>query len=73
MIVQYALAEENPIALSEEELAQYAILHTNKPNTTVYNDGGAGLGLEYVADTKLYIDNKFTALQNAILSAGANV
>lgn len=59
--------------LSAEELAQYSALHTNKPNTTVYNDSGAGLKLEYIADTKLYIDNKFTELQNAILSAGANI
>lgn len=27
----------------------------------------------YVADTKTYIDNKFTALQNAILAQGANI
>ena len=59
--------------LSAEELAAYAALHTNKPNTTVYNDAGAGLAVEYIADPKTYIDNKFTALQNAILSAGANI
>lgn len=29
--------------------------------------------LVYVADTKLYIDNKFTELQNAILAQGANI
>ena len=29
--------------------------------------------MDYIADAKTYIDNKFTALQNAILSAGANV
>ena len=59
--------------LTAEEIAQYSALHTNYPNTTVYNDEGAGIGVKYVADTKLYIDNKFTELQNAILSAGANV
>lgn len=59
--------------LSAEELAVYAAMHTNKPNTTVYNDAGAGMKLQYVADTKSYIDNKFTELQNAILSSGANV
>lgn len=60
-------------ALTAEELAAYAALHTNKPNTTVFNDAGAHMELSYVADTKLYIDQKFTALENAILSAGANV
>lgn len=59
--------------LSAEELAAYAALHTNKPNTTLHNDAGAHMELSYVADTKLYIDQKFTALEHAILSAGANV
>lgn len=54
--------------LSAEELAAYAALHTNKPNTTVHNDGGAHMELSYVADTKLYIDNKFTELAAAIVS-----
>lgn len=59
--------------LTAEEIAAFKALHTNKPNTTVYNDGGAGMEMAYIADTKLYIDNKFAELQNAILSAGANV
>ena len=55
------LNETEPIPA--EELAQYAALHTNKPNTTVYTDSSAGIGLEYIADTKAYIDNKInTAL-----------
>lgn len=69
----YVLNEPEETSLTEEELATYATLHTNKPNTVVFNDCGAGMSLEYVADTKTYIDNKFTELQNAILSAGANV
>ena len=59
--------------LTAEEIAAFKALHSNKPNTTVYNDGGAGMEMAYIADTKLYIDNKFAELQNAILSAGANV
>jgi hypothetical protein len=51
----------------------YAELHTYKPNTTIINDVGAIMEVEYVADTKAYIDNKFTELQNAILASGANV
>lgn len=73
VVVQFPLATPIETALSAEELAQFAALHSNKPNTTVYNDAGAGLAVEYVADTKNYIDNKFTELQNAILSAGANI
>ena len=51
----------------------YTQLHTYKPNTTITNDVGAIMEVEYVADTKAYIDNKFTELQNAILASGANV
>jgi hypothetical protein len=38
----------------------------------VWSDGG-DTSLAYVADTKLYIDNKFEALRSAILALGANV
>ena len=44
--------------LSETELAAYRALHTNKPNTTIANDSGAYMSVDYTADTKLYIDNK---------------
>ena len=54
--------------LTAEELAQYAALHTNYPNTTIFNDGGAGMEVKYVADTKLYIDNKFAELASAIVN-----
>lgn len=64
----YLLATPIETALSAEELAQYAALHSNKPNTTVYNDAGAGMKLEYVADTKTYIDNKFAELAAAIVN-----
>ncbi len=55
------------------EVDDFAQLHTYKPNTTITNDVGAIMEVEYVADTKAYIDNKFTELQNAILASGANV
>lgn len=71
--VMTALTSPIETALSAEEIAAFKSLHTNKPNTTVYNDGGAGMEMEYIADTKIYIDNKFTALQNAILATGANI
>ena len=43
--------------LSEEELSAYADLHTYRNNTTVYNDAGAWMDLEYVMDAKKYIDS----------------
>lgn len=56
--------QETPevIPLSETEIAAYRALHTNKPNTTILNDSGAHMKVEYAADTKLYIDNKLAAL-----------
>lgn len=54
--------------LTEDELAQYAALHTNYPNTTIVNDGGAGMEVKYVADTKLYIDKKFAELSTVLLN-----
>ena len=55
--------------LSTEELAAYAALHTNYPNTTILNDGGAGMEVKYVADTKNYIDNQIAAVAAAIVNA----
>lgn len=54
--------------LTEEELAAYVALRTNKPNTTIYNDAGAWMAVEYVADPKIYIDNKFNELAAAIVN-----
>lgn len=56
------LAAVAPIetALTAEELAAYASLRSNYPNTSVLNDGGAGMTVTYVADTKLYIDKKLS-------------
>lgn len=55
-------------ALSEEELAWYASLHTCNTHTIVSNDAGAGMKLKYVADTKAYIDNKFNELATALVN-----
>jgi hypothetical protein len=49
------------IPLSEEELAAYDALHTYRDNTTVTNDAGAWMDLEYVMDAKKYIDSMISA------------
>ena len=46
--------------LSEEELVAYAALHTYRDNTTVSNDAGAYMELEYVMDAKKYIDSQIS-------------
>lgn len=64
------LCFKNPVetALSAEELEAYADLHTSKPNTTISNDASAPMEVEYIADTKAYIDNKFNALAAALVN-----
>lgn len=52
--------QETP--LTEAELAAFAAMRSYKPNTTLLNDAGAHMAAEYVADTKLYIDNALAAL-----------
>lgn len=56
--VKYVLATPIETPLSEAEINAFKALHTNKPNTTILNDAGAHMAVEYVADTKTYIDNK---------------
>lgn len=60
LLYRRLVAVETP--LTETEIAAYKALHTNKPNTIIVNDSGAWQSVDYVADTKLYIDNKFAEL-----------
>lgn len=58
LIVSIPTPIETP--LTEEELAAYKTLHTYKDHTTVSNDAGARMELEYVMDAKKYIDGLMT-------------
>ena len=51
-----------------DEMAAFRAMHSFKPNTTVYNDAGAALHVDYIADTKLYIDKKIAAIAAASLN-----
>lgn len=62
------LAEPVETPLSEEQIAAYKALHTNKPHTVVLNDAAAGMTVSYAADTKTYIDNKIYEVAAAIVS-----
>lgn len=57
-----ALATPTETALSAEAMAAYQALRTHKLTTTVLNDADCVMVLDYVADTKTYIDNKLAAL-----------
>ena len=67
--ILYVLVTPLEINLSSEQLAAYAALTTYKPNTTVTTDSSpaAGVSVDYVADTKTYIDNKIAAISEAIM------
>lgn len=60
--VQYVLKEPIITELSDEEKQAFDAIHSNYPNTTIMNDCGAYMEVDYVADTKKYIDNKFAGL-----------
>lgn len=55
LIVSIPAQIEHP--LSDEELVDYDALHTYRDRTTVFNDAGAYMELEYVMDAKKYIDS----------------
>lgn len=66
--VYHILAEPIETDLTEEEMSQYNTLRMNYPSTTIINDADAHMEVEYVADTKLYVDNKFNELAVALVS-----
>jgi hypothetical protein len=61
------------LPLTDEGKEQFKTLHSNKPVTTILNDKNIEMTVDYEADIKAYIDNKFNELNNAILSIGGNV
>ncbi len=70
--LRYVLETPIETPLSEEEIQAYKALHTNYPNTTIYNDEGVYTEVEYVADTKLYVDNKIDKAIKNILEVVSN-
>jgi hypothetical protein len=56
----YPLSTPIETPLTESELNAYRQLYTNKGNTTILSE--ADMEVSYVADTKLYIDNKLAEL-----------
>lgn len=57
----------NPIEtdIPEETMTAYRKLYTNYPTTVIQNDSGAGMEVEYVADTKQFILDQIKALVQA--------
>lgn len=64
----YALYIPEEINIAEDQVTAYAGLHTNYPTTTVVNDEGVYMSLDYAADTETYIANNYVdkATYNAL-------
>lgn len=69
----YQLATPIETDIPEETMTAYRNLCTNYPTTVIQNDSGAGMEVEYVADTKSYIDNKLKELIRAAYGNMANM
>lgn len=74
------LAEPIETDLTPEELAQYNALYMNYPNTTITNNSGAYMEVEYVASPREYIanlekkhDNDIQQLKTAIIALGGTI
>ena len=61
-VIQYILATPIETNLTEEQIAAYKALHTNRPNTTITNGENAYMSVNYIADAKAYIDNKVSGI-----------
>lgn len=55
--------------LTAEELVTFRALHTNYPNTTILNDSGAHMAVEYNADTKMFFENHSIATDSQVEDA----
>ena len=66
-ILTYA-DEETFVPLSESEQSALNALTTYYPTTVLDNDQGCEMSVQYIADTKAYIDKKISAIQAAIVN-----
>jgi hypothetical protein len=78
LIVEYELAEEQTENFTEEQKTAWkewkkARTYKNVTHISSEDETPANVEIEYVQDTKTYIDNKVTALTNAIISLGGNI
>lgn len=66
--VMYALATPIETPIPADEMSAYRAMMSQYPHTTVYNDAGAGMAVDYIADTQLYINNKLVSISEALLN-----
>lgn len=73
IVLEAVLTEPIIEPLPEEIKTQLSNLHTYYPTTIISNDANTEIEVEYVADTKNYIDNKLKELVTANMQNTANL
>lgn len=66
--VYYELAEPIRTPLTAEEIAEIEKLCTFNPITNISNDADCGMSVTYLADSKLYIDNRLAQIEQALIA-----
>ena len=64
----YELAEPIRTPLTAEEIAEIEKLCTFNPVTNITNDADCGMSVTYLADSKLYIDNRLAQIEAALVN-----
>lgn len=62
VVAYFVFAEPKELPIDESTMHAYSELRTYFSDTSIYTDGNAGISVEYVADTKKYIDRKINEL-----------
>lgn len=73
MKILYETAQTEFIPLPQSEQNAIRALKTYYPTTVITNDQGCTMELDYVADTKNYIDNKFAQLQKSLINTNTQL
>lgn len=60
--ILYATEEETFVPISETDQEALSALHTYYPTTVLDNGQGCEMSVQYIADTKAYIDKKISAI-----------
>lgn len=66
--VYYELAEPIHTPLTAEEIAEIEKLQTFYSVTNISNDADCGMSVTYLADSKLYIDNRLAQIEQALIA-----
>lgn len=71
--ILYCTYTETFTPLTPEESAALDALVSYYPTTVISNQQGLNMTVDYIADTKTYIDNKFAELQHSLANTNAQL